>query len=421
MDNKYENYLVTKSHDLIEAKQKKPLTLREQKLILMIVSTMQPQDEDFKEYEITIEEYCDLMQIDKRSSYYPIKKSIHEIVSKTIEIPLEEGGYFITNWCTVQYIDGEGILKVLFQPKLKPYLLQLKKYTSYRLKYALSLHSVYAIRLYELVKKWQVISLEETQKVIELEELRQKLGAIAKSYKRYSQFKQLLNDAIFELNKKTDVFTSFEEIKKGKAVKSLRFKIRENLNVEEVHAIDTSTGTGENEEGASEEELSELEKSFVKMEEMRLRINEKADGYSFDDITFFEFYNKLLEVFDQKTEEEFMYLIEYINDPENKIENPIGFVKYKVKELLKVIKEGGKASFKSLIGQKKRKKRSSNKSNGKQSNLPDWFIEAQKKKEIARAKAEAAAATGTEKNDYEEKRKEIMKKLGINENEGDKN
>ncbi|MFF3151179.1 replication initiation protein, partial [Streptomyces sp. NPDC057927] len=51
MEGKYGNYVVTKSHDLIEAKQKKPLTLREQRLVLMLVSTIQPNDADFKEYE----------------------------------------------------------------------------------------------------------------------------------------------------------------------------------------------------------------------------------------------------------------------------------------------------------------------------------------------------------------------------------
>ncbi len=61
-----------------------------------------------------------------------------------------------------------------------------------------------------------------------------------------------------------DVFISFVEIKKGRSVKSLRFKIRENLNTKEVPAI---------ERGETDEALSDLEKEFLKMEEMRLRIN----------------------------------------------------------------------------------------------------------------------------------------------------
>ncbi|MGG0656436.1 replication initiation protein [Rummeliibacillus pycnus] len=403
MDNKYENFLVTKSHDLIEARQKKPLTLREQKLILMLVSTMQPTDEDFKEYQITIEEYCDLMQIDKRSSYHPIKKTIHEIVGKTVEIPLEEGRYLVTNWLSsVEYIEGEAIMNISFQPKLKPYLLQLKKFTSYRLKYVLSLHSVYAIRLYELVKKWQVTSIEETQKIIELEELRGKMGAIAKSYKRYSQLKQLLNDVIFELNEKTDVFISFEEIKKGRSVKSLRFKIRENLNTKEVQSIETRDTE------SSVDNLSELEKDFMKMEEMRLRINEKAEGYDFDGITFFGFYNELISIFDKDIETELMYLIKYINEPESNIENPIGFIKFKVKELLKLHQSGGKGSFKSLLKPKNYQKNTRKKTENTQQNLPDWFIEAQKKKELAKAQAETAATSA--ESSYNAKMEEVMKK-----------
>lgn len=407
MDNKYENYVVTKSHDLIEARQKKPLTLREQKLILMLVSTMQPTDEDFKEYQISIEEYCDLMQIDKRSSYHPIKKTIHEIVGKTVEIPLGEGRYLVTNWLSsIEYIEGEAIMKISFQPKLKPYLLQLKKFTSYRLKYVLSLHSVYSIRLYELVKKWQVTSIEETQKIIELEELRGKMGAIAKSYKRYSQLKQLLNDAIFDLNEKTDVFISFEEIKVGRSVKSLRFKIRENLNTVEVPSIENNDDSE-----SLTDNLSELEIEFMKMEEMRLRINDKAEGYTFDDITFFGFYNDLKPIFDNNLETEIMYLIEYINDPSSEIEKPIGFIKYKVKELLQMQQNGGKGSFKSLLVSKNKKRGISKSTNSKKQNLPDWFIEAQRKKEIAKAEAEVSATSAA--TDYNAKMEEIKRKFNI--------
>ena len=290
-------------------------------------------------------------------------------------------------------------MKISFQPKLKPYLLQLKKFTSYRLKYVLSLHSVYSIRLYELVKKWQVTSIEETQKIIELEELRGKMGAIAKSYKRYSQFKQLLNDAIFDLNEKTDVFISFEEIKVGRSVKSLRFKIRENLNTVEVPSIEN------NDSESLTDNLSELEIEFMKMEEMRLRINEKAKAFSFDDITFFEFYNSLKEIFGKDIEIEFMYLIEYINDPSSEIENPIGFIKYKVKELLQMHQKGGKGSFKSLVASRN-KKPVIHKS---KQNLPDWFIEAQRKKEIAKAEAEASATRTT--TDYNAKMEEIKRKF----------
>jgi hypothetical protein len=49
-----ENYLVTQANNLIEARHNKPLTIREQKIVLTMVGGIEPQDEDFKDYLISL-------------------------------------------------------------------------------------------------------------------------------------------------------------------------------------------------------------------------------------------------------------------------------------------------------------------------------------------------------------------------------
>ena len=52
--------------------------------------------------------------------------------------------------------DRPVTVDLCFDPKLKPYLLQLKdQFTSIALQYAIQLKSLYAIRIYELLKQYQ--------------------------------------------------------------------------------------------------------------------------------------------------------------------------------------------------------------------------------------------------------------------------
>ncbi|MGE7921201.1 replication initiation protein [Viridibacillus sp. NPDC093762] len=405
MEGKYGNYVVTKSHDLIEAKQKKPLTLREQRLVLMLVSAIQPNDEDFKEYEISISDYCEAMNISKSAAYHPIKKSMEDIAGKTIGIEKDDGRYLVTSWVSsIEYIEGKGLLAITFDPKLKPYLLQLKAYTSYKLKYVLSLESVYAIRLYELVKKWQVKKLSKSSKLIELKELREKIGAIKKSYDRYSNFKIKLKDAIREVNEKTDVYISFDEIKQGRSINSLKFYI-ENKEIESTNnnLLDFN--------GLDEDAL--LEQEYIRFEEMRLKLNEHAKGYSLDGIVFAEIYSKLLPIWKEDVENQFMYLVDYINKSID-IENPIGFIRYKVNNAVKAYENSEKkVSFVELLDTLPKKRQDSAKKGPK---VPEWFSALKKEKRLTEVASEKdLGKVDKEDNlevDFEEEKRKVLAKIG---------
>jgi len=219
------NYLVAQGNELIEARQKEPLTAREQKIVLTMVSMIQPEDHDFKDYEISISDFTEMLGLAGREKYTEIKEITKTLVGKVIEIPRKNGGWLLTHWVSsAEYVDGEGVIKLSFSPKLKPYLLQLKRaYTSYRLSNILSIKSAYAIRLYELMKKWQHVGTWE----IPVESLREKLGAITKTYSLYGNLKnRVIVPSVKEVNEKTDVHVEFKEIRKGRKVVKIEFKIK---------------------------------------------------------------------------------------------------------------------------------------------------------------------------------------------------
>lgn len=232
-----ENYLVTKANTLITSNY--DLSLEEQRIILTLASTVQPEDEDFKPYKFKISDFMELLGIEDKSKYSIIPKVTKELMKKVFEI---ENGNKITQiaWLSsAEYEKGTGIVELEFSPKLKPFMLGLKEfYISYRLKNILELKGKYSIRMYEIIKS------NEFKKVAEItvDELRKILKADKGSYLVYQNFKnRIIIQAQKELKEKTDISFDFEEIKTGRKVTSLKFYIKYNKKVtapKENRAID---------------------------------------------------------------------------------------------------------------------------------------------------------------------------------------
>lgn len=216
-----ENHIVTKSNNLIEARYK--LTLEEQRLILCLVSMIQPMDEDFKVYAISVKEFLSIVNI-KNQNIYPQFKMISEhLLSKPLTIK-KENSTLIMNWLSsAEYYSGQGKIELSFDPKLKPYLLKLKdNFTSYKLKNVITLKSFYSIRIYELLKQYERLG----ERTLSLKDLRDYLNVEKDFYPMYSNFKQkVLNAAYRELKAKADIYFEYEELKLNRKVDKLRFII----------------------------------------------------------------------------------------------------------------------------------------------------------------------------------------------------
>ena len=323
----FKNHLVTQSNHLIEARHAQSLTVREQKIVLTFVSMIQPSDEDFKVYSLSIKDFHQLVDLKGREHYTQIKSIIRKLMTRTIEIPKENGGYLITHWAThVEYISGKGIIQFSFEPKLKPYLLQLKRtFTSYRLSNILSLSSYYAIRIYELLKKWETAGKWGTS----VEHLKNLLGITQKSYKLYGNFKnRVIKPSVEELNDKTDINVTYDEIKKGRSVVSLVFYIKQ---------IKKPLSVIEN-------VLDKKNESEVEVGSLFDRMNQNAMNFEIDVNAYANLYSIASNIYEQsKIEEELLGLITFTNDNANK--NPIGFMIHILKSKEKTYNNGGNPSI----------------------------------------------------------------------------
>ncbi|QAS54766.1 initiator RepB protein (plasmid) [Halobacillus litoralis] len=219
------NNTVTKSNQLIEANYTSQLSEREQKIILYIVSKVQKDDEDFQTYTLSIGQFTNMMGL-KRPKYEELKEITKRLLSKVIEIK-REGGVLQTQWLsTAEYNEWQGTIDFTFHPKMKPFLLYLKKeFTSYKLINIMRLSGRYSIRIYELMKKWE--RLKKTE--FSIQELRLMLG-IQNKYNDYSNFrKRVLDPAKKELDEKTDISFDYEPLRKnGRSTSHIRFHIKKN-------------------------------------------------------------------------------------------------------------------------------------------------------------------------------------------------
>ena len=212
--------IVTQANGLVMARYSLPLV--EQRLILTMIARIQPDDEDFKPYRISVGELADFIGVARGSAYRECKKITENLLSRVLTID-EPDGVLQVSWVSAaKYIDGAGMVNLSFDPSLKPYLLQLKgNFTSCKLEMLLSFKSQYTMRMYNLLKQYEW----RKEREIDLDVLRDILG-IKDQYKLYADFKRTILDLTQkELTEKADFYFNYEEIKYGRRVGAIRFHI----------------------------------------------------------------------------------------------------------------------------------------------------------------------------------------------------
>ena len=221
-----ENNLVRKSNYLVEAAYR--LSAVEQKIILVLASMIRSKDREFKPYMLKIRNFSQFIELDSKADYEYLKGVTKTLLEKVFVIRTPESE-IQTHWLSsVEYNHGKGSVAFTFDPKLRPFLLQLKeRFTTFRLRDVIQLRSAFSIRMYELLKEYENIG----SRTFDVEQLKEVLGLESHQYTLYGDFKKrVILPAQRELGSKTDIAFEFEEIKTSRAVTKLRFRILPNVN-----------------------------------------------------------------------------------------------------------------------------------------------------------------------------------------------
>lgn len=202
------NSIVRKSNELISARYR--LSVWEQRLVLVLLSSIDPNDEDFHSYRIEVSRLAQFFQLDSSKSFYgKVQEAADSLVGKTVQLG-EDGKVSKTvSWLSyVEYVKGSGLIDIEFHKALKPYLLQLKKhFTQYHLSHVINFRSQYSIRLYELLKMEAYKAKNgEFSVTLSLVEYRESLGIRLSEYKITSDLKKrAVTPSVKEISEQTDL------------------------------------------------------------------------------------------------------------------------------------------------------------------------------------------------------------------------
>mgnify|MGYP002073477333 CR=1 FL=1 len=208
---------VKKSNALARARWS-PDSVWEPRLVAMLAAQIKPGDTDFHKYEIRL---VDLLGKDPGGKdYQEFEKVIDKVMSRVITLRNGDDWKKYTMFSSCEYISKKGVLIIGFHPDLKEHYLQLNQYIKYNLIEFMLLPSIYSQRLFEFLKSWD----DRKETTIELKELHEMLDSpksFKASYKDFRRF--VLEKAHKDILRCTNIYYSWEPIKRGRAVYAIKF------------------------------------------------------------------------------------------------------------------------------------------------------------------------------------------------------
>lgn len=221
--------LIVKDNVLINASY--TLDLTEQRLILLaILEARESNTPTDKDLTIHAESYINHFNVHRNTAYKVLRDACKNLFERRFSYekltPKGNIENVMSRWVQrISYVENEALVRIKFSDDVVPLITNLEKhFASYELEQVSSLTSVYAIRLYEILIAWR-----STGKVsmIQLEELRSKLGVEPHEYKRMGQFKEkVLHLAIEQINDHTDIKVEYEQHKQGRSITGFSFKFK---------------------------------------------------------------------------------------------------------------------------------------------------------------------------------------------------
>lgn len=229
---------VVKDNKLINASYN--LNLVEQRLILLAIVRSRETGRGItaNDYlDIHASDYVKSFEADQSSTYKSLRDNCKQLFKREFSF-IRDKKTILSRWVsTISYDDESATVSLIFAPEVITFISELEKhFTSYDLKDISGLTSAYAVRLYEILTCWKYA---KKTPIIETEDFRQRLGVATNEYVDMNNFKRrVLNVAIEQINKFTNLNISCEQHKKGRKISGFSFTIVEKEPSRDPNTID---------------------------------------------------------------------------------------------------------------------------------------------------------------------------------------
>ena len=222
---KREKMIVVKHNDLIKAAQK--MTLMEYRIILCCIAQVNSiaalsADDKFFIHISDMEYYIgDGTSI----NYAELREAVDLLYERSVYLlqPSERSRKPIEakiRWVSyIAYLPNEGRIVLSFSHHIIPFISELtKEFTKYKLEHVMPFKKIYSFRFYELLKSWlsseKYLSIEELRSLLDLESKHEKIDKL--------QYK-VIQPALAEINKFTDIKVDYTTVKQGRSVIGFKF------------------------------------------------------------------------------------------------------------------------------------------------------------------------------------------------------
>jgi plasmid replication initiation protein len=180
---------------------------------------------------LTAQEYADTFEIDMSTAYIQLKSGCESLAERWItwSEPVQRGAVAVhkDRWVSgATYVEKAGWVELRFSPEATPYLMVLRgNHTTYLLKQASGLRSIYSWRLLELLMQFKDTGWRQMP-------IREFLHAMDAKPSHLQNFKdarrQIIEVAVEELQKKDGWLINWSTIKEGRKVTQIRFEFSRN-------------------------------------------------------------------------------------------------------------------------------------------------------------------------------------------------
>lgn len=219
--------MIVKANQLVQAKM--PLTRVEHRIVGILISQLNKDDKEFGFQKLYIKDLMEKSGVYSNNLYNLAEDLCASLLEKKLEVKRynengkrEYRGVSLMDEC--RYKEDDAYIEAKFNDSMEPFLLQLKKrFTMYEAGHFLPLGSKHSMRIYELLKMREGISILR----ITVEEFRDILG-VNDSYEYFSQLKaHVIEKARSEIREETDIYFTYDVEREGRSAERLKFFIHQ--------------------------------------------------------------------------------------------------------------------------------------------------------------------------------------------------
>lgn len=256
---KNKELIVKKDNALVTAAY--TLGLAEQRMLLLAAATANSNSDPLNGLTLQASQYAEAYKVTRETAYEALREAGESLFERRITL-YEGADKTVTRWVSfVKYKQGTGSIELGFSPVVLPLFNNLQeRFTVYALEQIADLTSVHAVRLYELLIQWR--SVGKTP-IFELAKFRATLGIEPDEYPRMTDFKRrVLDAAINQINKHTDIHAEYEQHKTGRSITGLSFRFKVKQADRDPNTVDMLTGETDAEANKEFKALSEKQRQF---------------------------------------------------------------------------------------------------------------------------------------------------------------